>query len=127
MLFGTEGEVYQADPVLERALEVLLILHADHGQNLSTSIMRGIASGGADPYSSMAGAAAALYGPAHGGANEAVLTMLNEIGSVDKVPRLYRAGREQRGGVAGIWASGLQELRSQGERLSKRPHIMCLK
>ena len=86
MLFGTEGEAYRADPVLERALEVLLILHADHGQNLSTSIMRGIASGGADPYSSMAGAAAALYGPAHGGANEAVLNMLNEIGSVDKVP-----------------------------------------
>ena len=87
VVWCTEGEVpISADPVLERALEVLLILHADHGQNLSTSIMRGVASGGADPYSSMAGAAAALYGPAHGGANEAVLNMLNEIGSVDKVP-----------------------------------------
>ncbi len=79
MLFG------YVHPVFERALEVLLILHADHEQNCSTSTMRGIASGGADPYSAMAGAAAALYGPAHGGANEAVLKMLMEVGSVDKV------------------------------------------
>ncbi len=79
MLFG------EVDPVLAHALEVLLILHADHEQNCSTSTMRAIASGGADPYSAMAGAAAALYGPAHGGANEAVLKMLNEVGSVDKV------------------------------------------
>ena len=79
MLFG------EVDPVLERALDVLLILHADHEQNCSTSTMRGIASGGADPYSAMAGAAAALYGPAHGGANEAVLKMLDEVGSVDNV------------------------------------------
>ena len=79
MLFG------EVDPVLERALEVLLILHADHEQNCSTSTMRGIASGGADPYSAMAGAAAALYGPAHGGANEAVLKMLAEVGSVENV------------------------------------------
>jgi len=85
MLFGSEGETYQVDPVLEHALDVLLILHADHEQNCSASTMRGIGSGGADVYSSMAGAAAALYGPAHGGANEAVLTMLNEIGSVDNV------------------------------------------
>ena len=75
----------EVDPVLERALEVLLILHADHEQNCSTSTMRGIASGGADPYSAMAGAAAALYGPAHGGANEAVLKMLDEVGSVENV------------------------------------------
>ncbi|MCZ6634960.1 MAG: citrate synthase [bacterium] len=85
MLFGKAGEVYKTDPVLERALDVLLILHADHEQNCSASTMRGIGSGGADVYSSMAGAAAALYGPAHGGANEAVLNMLDEIGSVDNV------------------------------------------
>ena len=85
MLFGSEDETYTVDPVIERALDVLLILHADHEQNCSASTMRGVGSGGADPYSSMAGAAAALYGPAHGGANEAVLNMLNEIGSVDKV------------------------------------------
>lgn len=85
MLFdGTSA--YRSDPALERALDVLLILHADHEQNCSASTMRGVGSSGADPYSAAAGAAAALYGPAHGGANEAVLKMLNEIGSVDNIP-----------------------------------------
>ena len=86
MLFAHPGQKYHPNPVLERALEVLFVLHADHEQNCSTSTMRGIGSSHADPYSSIAGAAAALYGPLHGGANEAVLKMLNEIGSVDKVP-----------------------------------------
>ncbi len=77
---------YEVDPVLARALDVLLILHADHEQNCSTSVMRAIGSAHADPYSAMAGAAAALFGPRHGGANEAVLRMLNEIGDVSRVP-----------------------------------------
>lgn len=77
---------YEVSPVLARALDVLFILHADHEQNCSTSAMRSIGSSEADPYSSMAGAAAALYGPLHGGANEAVLRMLREIGSVDNIP-----------------------------------------
>ena len=77
---------YHPDPVLTRALDVLFILHADHEQNCSTSTMRVIGSSHADPYSAAAGAAAALYGPLHGGANEQVLRMLNEIGSVDNVP-----------------------------------------
>lgn len=77
---------YEVNPVLARALDVLFILHADHEQNCSTSAMRSIGSSEADPYSSMAGAAAALYGPLHGGANEAVLRMLGEIGSVDNIP-----------------------------------------
>jgi citrate synthase len=72
--------------VLERALDVLFILHADHEQNCSTNSMRSIGSSHVDPYSALAGAAAALYGPLHGGANEAVLRMLNEIGSVDRIP-----------------------------------------
>jgi citrate synthase len=72
--------------VLERALDVLFILHADHEQNCSTNSMRSIGSSHVDPYSALAGAAAALYGPLHGGANEAVLRMLNEIGSVERVP-----------------------------------------
>ncbi len=72
---------YQANPVLARALDVLFILHADHEQNCSTSAMRGVGSSEVDPYSAVAAAAAALYGPLHGGANEAVLRMLNEIGS----------------------------------------------
>jgi citrate synthase len=77
---------YQVDPVLERAMEVLFILHADHEQNCGTTAMRVIGSSHADPYSSAAGAAAALYGPLHGGANEAVVRMLGEIGSIDNVP-----------------------------------------
>jgi len=76
---------YEVNPVLADALDTLLVLHADHEQNCSTSVMRGIGSAEADPYSSMAGAVAALYGPLHGGANEAVIQMLREIGSVDNV------------------------------------------
>ncbi len=77
---------YEVDPVLAKALDVLFILHADHEQNCSTSTMRGIGSSNADPYSAMAGAAAALYGPLHGGANEAVIRMLTEIKSVSAIP-----------------------------------------
>jgi citrate synthase len=86
MLFRMTELKYRPHPILERALDVLFILHADHEQNCSTSAMRGIGSSQADPYSSLAGAAAALYGPLHGGANEAVLRMLKEIGSVQRVP-----------------------------------------
>jgi citrate synthase len=77
---------YQVDPVLERALDVLFILHADHEQNASTNTMRAVGSTHADPYSAIAAAAAALYGPLHGGANEQVLRMLEQIGSVDRIP-----------------------------------------
>ena len=77
---------YEPDPVLERALDVLFILHADHEQNCSTNAMRAVGSSQADPYSCAAAAIAALYGPLHGGANEQVLRMLTEIGSVDQIP-----------------------------------------
>ena len=90
MLFKMTELKYQPNPVLARALDVLFILHADHEQNCSTTTMRTIGSSHADPYSSLAGAAAALYGPLHGGANEAVLRMLNEIGSVNKVPEFIK-------------------------------------
>ncbi len=90
MLFKMTELKYHANPVLERALDVLFILHADHEQNCSTSAMRGIGSSQADPYSALAGAAAALYGPLHGGANEAVLRMLKEIGSVSNVPAFIK-------------------------------------
>jgi len=86
MMFKTTELTYQPNPVLERALSVLFILHADHEQNCSTNAMRSIGSAHTDPFSSLAGAAAALYGPLHGGANEMVLKMLNEIGSVKNVP-----------------------------------------
>jgi len=77
---------YVAEPALVRALEVLFILHADHEQNCSANAMRAIGSSKVDPYSAMAGAAAALYGPLHGGANEAVLRMLGQIGRIENVP-----------------------------------------
>jgi citrate synthase len=90
MMFKTTEVKYQPNPVLERALNVLFILHADHEQNCSTNAMRSIGSAHTDPYSALAGAAAALYGPLHGGANEAVLRMLNEIGSMDRVPEYVK-------------------------------------
>src|SRR5439155_6637820 len=90
MLFKMPAEKYHPNAVLARALDVLFILHADHEQNCSTSAMRNIGSSHVDPYSALAGAAAALYGPLHGGANEAVLRMLNEIGSVASVPAVIK-------------------------------------
>jgi citrate synthase len=90
MLFKMTELKYQPNPVLARALDVLFILHADHEQNCSTTTMRTIGSSHSDPYSALAGAAGALYGPLHGGANEAVLRMLHEIGSVSKVPEFIK-------------------------------------
>ena len=86
MMWRTTELKYEPHPVLERAMDILLILHADHEQNCSTTTMRTIGSSQADPYVAAAGAAAALYGPLHGGANEAVLRMLTEIGDVSRVP-----------------------------------------
>jgi citrate synthase len=86
MLFKVPEKPYRPNPVLERALDVLFVLHADHEQNCSSTAMRVIGSSHVDPYSALVGAAAALYGPLHGGANEQVLRMLAEIGSKDKVP-----------------------------------------
>ncbi|MCA1850018.1 MAG: citrate (Si)-synthase, partial [Acidobacteria bacterium] len=90
MMFKTTELKYQPNPVLERALDVLFILHADHEQNCSTNTMRSIGSAHTDPFSAIAGAAAALYGPLHGGANEEVLRMLKEIGSVAHVPEYIK-------------------------------------
>ena len=86
MMFRTTEAKYKAHPVLEHALDVLFILHADHEQNCSTNAMRGVGSSDVDPYSAMAAAAAALYGPLHGGANEEVLKMLREIGDTKNIP-----------------------------------------
>ncbi|MGI8753087.1 MAG: citrate synthase [Acidimicrobiales bacterium] len=93
---------YEVDPVLSRALEVLFILHADHEQNCGTLAMRTIGSSHADPYSAAAGAASALYGPRHGGANEAVLRMLNEIGSIDNVDAFIADVKEGKGKLQGF-------------------------
>jgi citrate synthase len=102
MLFRMTELKYKVHPALERALDVLFILHADHEQNCSTSAMRGIGSSHVDPYSAMAGAAAALYGPLHGGANEAVLRMLNEIGSMQNIPGFIKRVKGGEGRLMGF-------------------------
>jgi citrate synthase len=90
MMFRMTELKYRPDPTLEHALDVLFILHADHEQNCSTTVMRTIGSALADPYVAVAGAAAALGGPRHGSANEEVIHMLHEIGSIDHVPALIK-------------------------------------
>ena len=102
MLFKMTEPRYDPSPVLERALDVLFILHADHEQNCSTHAMRGIGSSHVDPYSALAGAAAALYGPLHGGANEAVLRMLTEIGSKANVPAFVTRVKAGEGRLMGF-------------------------
>ena len=98
MMFKVGGR-YRVNPVLEKALEVLFILHADHEQNCSTSAMRAVGSSDVDPYSATAAGIAALYGPLHGGANEAVLRMLEEIGSKDAVPGFIKEVKTSGGDV----------------------------
>jgi citrate synthase len=102
MLFKMTELKYKPHPVLERALDVLFILHADHEQNCSTSAMRAIGSSHVDPYSALAGAAAALYGPLHGGANEAVLRMLKEIDSVKNIPDFIKRVKAGDGRLMGF-------------------------
>ena len=97
MLFKIPSASYRPDPVLVKALDVLFILHADHEQNCGTHVMRGIGSSHTDPYSAVAGAAAALYGPLHGGANEEVLKMLQEIGSLSRVPAFIEEVKQGKG------------------------------
>jgi citrate synthase len=102
MMFRMAEPRYRPDPALERALEVLFILHADHEQNCSTNAMRAIGSSRPDPYSALAGAAAGLYGPLHGGANEAVLRMLSEIGDVSRVPEFVESVKAGHGLLMGF-------------------------
>jgi citrate synthase len=102
MLFRMTEIKYQPNPVLERALDVLFILHADHEQNCSTNALRSVASSQVDPYSAVAAAIAALYGPLHGGANEAVIRMLMEIGSPSKVPEAIKKFKAGEGRLMGF-------------------------
>ncbi|BCS32908.1 citrate synthase [Luteitalea sp. TBR-22] len=102
MLFKMTEAKYEVNPVLERALDILFILHADHEQNCGTNAMRAIGSSEVDPYSAMAGAAAALYGPLHGGANEAVLTMLRQIGNKANVPDFIKKVKAGEGRLMGF-------------------------
>ncbi len=93
MMFKMTELKYKPDPVIEKAIDILFILHADHEQNCSASAMRNVGSSNPDPYSATAAGIAALYGPLHGGANEGVLQMLNEIGSVDNVPKYIKRAK----------------------------------
>jgi citrate synthase len=102
MMWKVAEPHYEPDPVLSHALDVLFILHADHEQNCSTTAMRVVGSSHADPYSATAAAAAALYGPRHGGANEAVLRMLNEIGSIDNVEAFVADVKAGKGRLQGF-------------------------
>ncbi len=102
MMFKMSEIKYAPNPVLARALDILFILHADHEQNCSTNAMRAIGSSRVDPYSAMAGAAAALYGPLHGGANEAVLKMLNQIGDKKNIPEFIKRVKGGEGKLMGF-------------------------
>ena len=95
MMFGTPAQEYVVDPVLARALDVIFILHADHEQNASTSTVRLAASSGANPFACIAAGIASLWGPAHGGANEAVLKMLIEIGSVENITKAIDRAKDK--------------------------------
>jgi len=102
MLWRMAEVTYRADPVIERALNVLFILHADHEQNCSSNAMRAVGSSHTDPYSATAAAAAALYGPLHGGANEEVLRMLTEIGDKKRVPEFVEKFKRGEGRLMGF-------------------------
>ena len=101
MTFSIGGK-HEPNPVLQRALEILLILHADHEQNCSTSAVRSVGSSHVDPFSAVSAGIAALYGPLHGGANEAVLFMLDEIGSKDRVPGFIEKVKRGEGRLMGF-------------------------
>ena len=114
MLFRTTETRYRVNATLEHALDVLFILHADHEQNCSTNTIRGVGSSHVDPYSATAAAIAALYGPLHGGANEEVVRMLMEIGSVQKVPEFIKRVK-----------AGETKLMGFGHRVYKRSRTRC--
>jgi len=98
MMFGTPCEDYEPNPVLVRALDRILVLHADHEQNASTSTVRLSGSSGANPFACIAAGIACLWGPAHGGANEACLNMLEEIGDISRVPEYIKKAKDKNDG-----------------------------
>ena len=95
MLFAVPCEPYKLDPIAAKALDLLFVLHADHEQNASTSTVRLAGSTGANPYAAISAGVSALWGPAHGGANEAVLAMLEQIGTVDNIPKYLAMAKDK--------------------------------
>ncbi len=119
MMFKMTELKYHSDPVLERALDILFILHADHEQNCSTNTMRAIGSAHADPYVALAGAAAALYGPLHGGANEAVVRMLAKIGSTKNIPAFIESVKRGEGKLMGFGHRVYKNFDPRGKLVKK--------
>ena len=119
MLFKIGERVYHPDPILERALDVLFVLHADHEQNCSTNAVRSVGSSRVDPYSAVAAGVAALYGPLHGGANEAVIRMLQEIGSVDKVAAAIKDFKGGKGRLMGFGHRVYRNFDPRGQIVKK--------
>jgi len=120
-----EGD-YQPHPTLCRALEIMFILHADHEMNCSTAAMRHIGSSRVDPYSAVAGAAAALYGPLHGGANEAVLHMLEGIGSVENVPAFLEGVKRKERKLMGFGHRVYRNYDPRAKIIRKVAYDVCL-
>ena len=114
MTFSIGGR-HKPNKVLQRALEILLILHADHEQNCSTSAVRAVGSSHVDPFSAISAGIAALYGPLHGGANEAVLLMLDEIGDKKNIPAVHRGGEGGARPADGLRPPGVQVVRPAGQ------------
>ena len=114
MCFAVPAEEYKVNPVLAHAMDRIFILHADHEQNASTSTVRLAGSSGANPFACIAAGIACLWGPAHGGANEAALKMLREIGTVDRIPEYVKRAKDKNDSLPpdGLRPSRLQELRS---------------
>ena len=125
MMWKVAEPRYDANPALAHALDVLFILHADHEQNCGTTAMRTVASAHADPYMCTASAAAALYGPRHGGANEAVIHMLTEIGIDRPDPAVHRVGEVRQGPPARASATACTRATTRGPPSSRRPPTRC--
>ena len=128
MFFAVPCESLRGRPVAAKALDLLFILHADHEQNASTSTVRLAGSTGANPYAAISAGVAALWGPAHGGANEAVLAMLEQIGRSRTFPKYLGTGQGQVAAISGSWASVIASTRIsiRAPRSSARPAISVL-
>ena len=119
MFFAVPCEAYEVDPVAAEALDLLFILHADHEQNASTSTVRLAGSTGANPYAAISAGVSALWGPAHGGANEAVLEMLEQIGTADQIPKYLAMAKDK---IQPLPAHGLRPPRLQELRSARQDH-----
>ena len=118
MCFSVPAEKYVPNPILAKAMDRIFILHADHEQNASTSTVRLAGSSGAHPFAAISAGISCLWGPAHGGANEAALNMLHEIGTVDRIPEFIKRAKDKSDPIPshGLWTPRLQKFRSARHR-----------